>query len=54
MEAIKAAAAITTATGGRTRVEPLLLPTRRCGGRMYVVMSRPPATLGYSIEAGAD
>ena len=54
MEAIKAAAAVTTATEGRSPAEPLPLPTRRFGGRMYVETSRLLAVLDDSIEAGAD
>lgn len=52
MEAIKAAAAVTTATEGRSPAEPL--PTQRFSGRMYMETSRPLAMLDDSIEAGAD
>jgi len=52
METIKAAAAVTTATEGRSPAEPL--PTRRFSGRMYMGTSRPLAMLDDSIEAGAD
>lgn len=52
MQAIKAAAAVTTATEGRSPAETL--PTRRFGGRMYMETVRLLAVPDDSIEAGAD